>query len=263
MPFAHRLTPIIVTHNNAATIEACLKSLAAHGLTNSIIIDNASTDRTVDHLTTAPLLIRNDNNLGFAAAANQGAARATTDYLLFFNPDAELLHSPLPALEYLDGHPQLAAVGLGLEMKPGFLEPFSFGRQEVTPFSIFTRKRFSLPPSQAALPWHVPVAWVSAGALIVRRGAFRQVSGFDPRFFLYWEDVDLARRLRQAGHRLALFPHLTVRHHRGHSLPDTRRKAALYDLAADSYFKKHYPAYIWWPLQTIRRCYRYFSPSSR
>jgi GT2 family glycosyltransferase len=198
-----------------------------------------------------------EKNRGFAAAANSAARHLTADAVLFLNPDAYLERGALaPARQYLAGQKNCGAVGLVLSTPAGTPELRSFG-QAVTPLSVLTRHFASprLPTTPQA------VDWVSGGAVLIRRRAWQEVRGFDEDFFLYWEDVDLCRRLKTAGWDIALLPRPGAIHRRGASLTSDRARTLLYDQSADKYFAKHYAKTICLLLRFLRFCYRRLLPS--
>lgn len=243
---------VVVTYNNEKTIEATLRSLLAQRISDIVVVDNASTDNTVKRIQSART-IKNTENRGFAVAANQGANNLTNPYILFLNPDAELKSSLISALEMFAQDSKLAIVGLLLENTLGKPELFSYGL-EPTLGHMITRKFIS---SVARQP-----QWVSAGAVIVRRTAWEELKGFDERFFMYWEDVDLCRRAHERNWKIALAPTIQVKHIRGVSHKDLLQKTAIYDSSADRYFKKHYPWYIWGMQHFWRKIYRLLYPQA-
>src|SRR5688572_30011700 len=119
---------VVVTHNCAATIGACLASLRAGGCHHIVVVDNASTDDTIQNIAAETAVIRNPTNYGFGAACNQGAARLTTPYLLFLNPDAVLSPAAVPAAaRYLDQHTAVGALGLQLRDSQDRPQAHNFG----------------------------------------------------------------------------------------------------------------------------------------
>lgn len=229
---------IIVTYKSAATLDRCLVSLVSPLINQKIIIDNTT------------------NNRGFAHAANLGAAKVTAPYILFLNPDAALTpHALERTTNYLEAHPEIAAAGFALRNKAEQWELNSFGPLP-TLTNLFLR-RFS---KQALPVKSTLVGWVSGAALLIRRSVFEKIGGFDPDFFMYWEDVDLCYRLQKTGYRIALVPSAVVVHQRGAGLSDQAKKTALYDASADKYFRKHYATTIWILQRWLRRFYRFFSP---
>jgi N-acetylglucosaminyl-diphospho-decaprenol L-rhamnosyltransferase len=88
------------------------------------------------------------------------------------------------------------------------------------------------------------VAWVSGACLLARRRVMEEVGGFDEAFFLYEEDADLCRRVRQAGHKVVYAPRAEVLHHLGRSMArDPERARREYDQSHLLYYRKHNPAW--------------------
>lgn len=252
-----KIAAVIVTHNNQATLKECIKSVRSSGVTEIIVVDNASSDATL-HVASAlnvPYLAQPKNE-GFATAANKGARRITNDYILFLNPDATLAPGALERIRrYVAAHPQVGIAGLALYNPQNSVEENACGALP-TLWSLITRNLVShqLPAKPAQM------GWVSAAAIVVNRNAFQAVAGFDLRFFLYWEDVDLCRRMQQVGWQVVLVPDARALHKRGHSLADRRRKTTLYDASADKYFCKHYSGVVCHLQRFLRSLYRLYSP---
>jgi N-acetylglucosaminyl-diphospho-decaprenol L-rhamnosyltransferase len=274
-----RIGAIIVTHNNERTIRSCVESLYEHAIHRIVVVDNASEDGTLDVLHDLGVpAIQNTRNKGFAAACNQGASNLDADvtYLLFINPDAIAMCDMRKTIHYLEHHPRAAIAGLLLTDENGIPESGGYG-DEVTIARLFSRQMQSMRSQSRRLRRRnerdgsfggrrvAPflTAWVSGGAMVGRRAVFEEVRGFDEAFFLYWVDVDLCRRARQAGYAVVVMPSCTVVHARGESMADTRKKAAIYDASADRYFRKHYAAPIWICHFLIRRIYRFLRPHSQ
>jgi len=229
-------TVIVTYHTPPDQLQRCLASLHQNNINDIAIIDNS------------------EQNIGFAAGANQGAAKITKPYLLFINPDAYLTPNTIyPTLRLLQTRPNIGILGLMLCQSNLQPETSCFGRP-VNPFSIFTR-HFA-PPVIPREP--SPVGWVSGGAMIISSQAWQKLSGFDSRFFLYWEDVDICRRAWQAGYQVYLAPSAKVIHERGSSLKDITQKTRYYDESADNYFRKHYPKPICLWQRYSRHLYRLF-----
>lgn len=251
---------VVVTHNSAATLPVCLMSLERAGCQPIVVVDNHSTDQTTVLAGGFPVqLVGNDQNIGFAAACNQGVNQLTTPYVLLLNPDAQLTPSAVAlAQQYLVDHPAVGVIGFYLCDRFGAPQQDSFG-DEVTPWSLLTRKL----QRQQRVTKPRRCGWVSGGAMLLRREAFTAVRGFDEQFFLYWEDVDLCRRLRAAGWDVVFLPSAKVLHHRGASSADAREKTAQYDQSADRYFEKHYSTMICRLHRFWRRLYRFLVPLAR
>jgi GT2 family glycosyltransferase len=248
---------IVVTYNSADCVEACIRSLQGQ-VEQIIIVDNASQDTTASvarSLGITPIELL--ENKGFAYAANYGAAHANGQWLFFINPDTAVSPGAVAkAYKYAEAHSRVGIIGLGLYSPSGTLEPYCAG-QEPTIFRILTRKL--RPAIEREKPQTVD--WVSGGACLISREAFRAARGFDDNFFLYWEDVDICHRLRQIGYKVVHMPQARVIHQRGGSLADMKRKTMLYDRSADRYYLKHYPTLICSLQRLLRRFYRYFQPT--
>ncbi len=255
------ISVIVVSHNGRRHLQRCLQELArredSHG--EVIVVDNASTDGSAE-------LVRDEypgmrlealaENVGFGAANNRGAALARGEHLLLLNSDAwladgtaALLHSALdadprlalaaPELRYPDGRPQFAWAP----------ETGVLGEAIQKLRNRFEARPWAHRPPPAMLRPLLGPAWFSAACLLLRKSAFSGVGGFDERMFLYFEDVDLCRRLRHAGWRLRPVAGAVAYHVKGASRrPDDGeveyRRAQLY------YYRKHRPG---WENRLLRR----------
>lgn len=215
-----RLDIVIVNWNAGPLIERCIRSvqgsdLGGLSLERIVVVDNASSDGSVDFLAGArpPLvLIANATNKGFAAACNTGAAGSVADYLLFLNPDVVLDPDTLAnAVAFMD-RPENAGIDIsGIRLRgtdgqtqrccaryptPGLMLAHSMGLDVLLPGRV---------PSHFLTEWDHQdtrdVPQVMGAFLLIRRAAFVRLGGFDERFFVYYEDVDLCRRATRAGGR--------------------------------------------------------------
>lgn len=197
-PDLSSVTVVCVTYNSRGVLPSLARTL--EGVAQVILVDNASSDDTVERarafLPQAQVIARTCN-AGFGAANNEGVAQATTPYVLLLNPDCEIsLEDIARLLHCLQAHPQAGAVA-----------PQGW-RDAQTPQRSW-RPAFNQP--QRAGPYRVPsevteAGWLHGSCLLVRRSAFSQIGGFDPVFFLYYEDDDLCLRMQQAGFRCLLEP---------------------------------------------------------
>jgi len=227
------ISVVIVTYNSRAHVARCLDSL--QGLcTEIVVVDNASSDGTAELIRDrypAVKLMRSAANLGFAAAANLGARQSAGNALLFLNPDTVCLDALRPLEEALASSERIAAVAPRLvdrdgRTQVGFtvrrLPSASFLAFEILllnrlfPGNAINRKYRCLDldverPSEVEQP---------AGAcFLVRRSWFDACGGFDEAFFPLWfEDVDLCKRLRDQGGTILFLPQVRVQHHGAHSL---------------------------------------------
>lgn len=257
MPDRPSVATVIVSYNVRDDLDACLASLScARADTYSLritIVDNGSSDGTLDMLRARwPFVkvIAADENLGFGRANNLGAARTAGDYILLLNPDTLVPPDAIGTLlKALAAEPSAAAAGpklLDRDLRPelSFGWPVSLAGEWRQRRLMRAYSRGESWASTRVDDWTRrpgPRDWLSAACLLVRREDFEAAGGFDERFFMYYEDVDLCVRLRQRG-RLVLFePGATVRHMRGRSgrhnpsLARRRRESQL------AYYAKHHP----------------------
>lgn len=184
---AARVTVVAVCYNSDAVLPQMLASVPSG--TQVVLVDNGNGGETLRALAEehGAALIENAQNKGFGVACNQGAAHATTEFILFLNPDAQLTPGSLEALvAAADRYPQASA------MNPRIATPD--GRPVFQRKSHLVSRADWMPRGWPDEDCEVPV--LSGAALFVRRAAFEAVGGFDPRIFLYHEDDDLARRLK-------------------------------------------------------------------
>jgi GT2 family glycosyltransferase len=224
---------IIVSYNTAPLTLRCLESIKRHCADTPhevIVVDNASTDDTVDQVKTRfpeVALIANDHNRGFGPANNLGAKVARGAYLFFLNSDTELLENSLAVMKnVLDHRPACAAAGCRLMFPGGGIQPsvanfpsiarIAAGREVVSGVirrfcpAIAGRITFFLPPEDLTVSRRVD--WCIGAALMVRKNAFEAVGGFDPRIFLYAEEMDLCLSLVRAGWKIWFTPETTIIH---------------------------------------------------
>ncbi|MGH9786154.1 MAG: glycosyltransferase family 2 protein [Terriglobia bacterium] len=256
------ISVILVTYNSRGHIGRCLDSLREleQGLRAEIVVvDNASSDGTADLVRQrypAVKLIASPTNLGFAAAANVGARHSTGDSLLFLNPDTVYMDSLRPLQEALESSDRFAAAAPRLVDRDGRTQVgFTVRRLPSATFLAFevlllnrlfpgnpvNRKYRCLDldlerPSEVEQP---------AGAcLMVRRTSFEACGGFDEAFFPLWfEDVDLCKRLRERGGAILFLPHVRVEHHGAHSLESVTfsEKQIYWYRNLLYYVRKHFP----------------------
>lgn len=199
-----RVTIVTVTFNSMAVLPRMLQS-TPKGV-KVVIVDNGSAN-LADLLALAKKydasLVRNEFNHGFGRACNQGAALASTEFLLFLNPDARLDQGSLPAL--IAAADQLSVASA---FNPAIFD--ENGRQKLKRKSHLLPRREWLPRGAGRRACELP--FLHGSAIFVRRSAFLAVGGFDPRIFLFFEDDDLSLRLRQATGPLRLVTDAAVYH---------------------------------------------------
>jgi GT2 family glycosyltransferase len=222
---------IIVSYNTAHLLCEAVGKIknASQGLTvECIFVDNASSDQSVALIQREypddPLII-NPTNVGFGRANNQALALAKGRYILLLNTDAFVAPDTLSkTVAYMDANPKCGILGVRLEGRDGELQPCA--RYFPTPLNQFLQrtglhKVFSGVRLVDDMAWdHASVRhcdWVVGCYYLVRREVVDQVGLFDPRYFLYFEEVDHCFAAKKAGWNVVFYPHTTVVHLGGES----------------------------------------------
>jgi GT2 family glycosyltransferase len=224
----------IVSWNVRDLLLRCLETVTADPAVGAVVVvDNASADGTVEAVRErfpAVTLIANPDNRGFAIANNQAFAALGADlpYVLMLNPDTELAGAPVGALvRHLEAHPEAAGVGPRLRYGDGSLQSsrrrfptLAVALTESTPLEWhWPDHRIARRYRMDDVPDDVPqdVDWLNGAAILLRQEALAQVGGFDEGYFMYSEELDLCRRLVEAGWSLRFEPAVEVIHHEGRS----------------------------------------------
>jgi GT2 family glycosyltransferase len=209
---------IVVSHNSREVIADCLASIRAsiHS-TNTILVDNDSTDGTVEFVSKnfPEVIISAGENLGFPGGCNEGMRHANADAAAFFflNPDAVVSPSCIDLLlNALNSNAQLAVVS------PTVINRSSGDVEYAGAELDFENMRFQVLKDVYREFEQVIITGRPAGAaMMVRRSALSQVGTFDATYFLYWEECELAFRLTQNGLLVGYVPNATASHHTSYS----------------------------------------------
>jgi GT2 family glycosyltransferase len=214
-PPSPQVSVVVVAYESGALLDDCLAALERQTVRDVelILVDNASRDGAAVAAARArpqASLLRNADNLGFAAAVNQGARLARGRWLALLNPDAfpepGWLAALLAAAEAYPGARCFASRQLMAE-EPGRLD----GLGDVMSASGFAfRGGYGQPDPGVSQPAFVFSA--CGGAMLIDRALFLEMGGFDERLFCYCEDVDLGYRLQLRGEATLLVPDAVVRH---------------------------------------------------
>lgn len=225
---------VIVNWNSGRQLEECLESIrrasvASLCLRSVVVVDNGSSDGSVKDGVASGLPLRllvNRENRGFAAACNQGARGCTSDLLLFLNPDAALLPDSLAGpVTFITGPDaaDIGIVGVRLVGENGavatscarFPSAATFVAEALGLSRLFPRSVRGLFMTDFDHSSRAIVDHVSGAFYLIRRTLFEELGGFDERFFVYLEDLDLSFRARGAGWLTLFAPEWTVMHRGG------------------------------------------------
>lgn len=253
------LSIVVVNFNGRRFLDDCLNSVREFCSDLSyelILVDNASSDGSADHVAQVypwVHLIRSERNLGFTGGNNLGARAARAPILLLLNNDTSLVQSLHPLLDAFSD-PTLGAIGphlvygdkrlqysVGYEHTPLRIVLSWLGLSRLQVLStLFHRNETASSFYEVS---HPSVDWISGACLMTRTDLWRKLQGLDEDFFMYCEDVDYCRRVRDAGYRVAYQAALTVIHYEGGGKAwigsaAVRRSCRSYLL----YVQKHYGA---------------------
>ena len=229
-PAEVELSVVVVAWNGAAYLGACLDAARGAGR-ELVVVDNASRDGTaalVRERHPDVRLLVNDANLGFARAANRGLREARGRYVLFLNPDALVNDDAIAAaLATLAGSPGVGLAGVAQRDAAGAVIP------TVEPFFSLAalrrpaHRRVSAPAGDRP----VEIDWCHGAFLLGRRDELLALGGYDERYFLYAEDMDLCFRVHESGKSVVYLPQVSILHEgnaAGRELLGERRAAAIF-----------------------------------
>lgn len=256
---------IVAADSGPGLVDAVRRALAGDSPVELLISDNASSDGSVDAVAAAfagdarVSIVDNGKNLGFGAGVNRAAARARGDYLLILNPDCLLEPDTIGRLHaQATSVTRLGVIGARILHPDGSDEPASIRRDPTLRRSVMTLSglaRFAagrrwaegvdVPLDARARGTDQAAEAVSGALMFLPRSAFDAVGGFDEAYFLHCEDLDLCRRLRDAGYAVRYAGSIAVVHGKGGS-------------------SRHRPVFVaWHKHRGMWRWFRRFDPAAR
>lgn len=250
------LSVIIVSYNTMAMTLTCLKVLYANLgdiPAEVILVDNASTDGTVDAIRLQfpdVIILASPANLGFGRANNLALEKATGDYYLLLNSDAFPRYGAIPKLiEHLKAHPKAGVAGPRLLNKDGTLQiscyrfptPLYCWLENLGITKLVSLLGFTYDYRQWPHDRQRSVEFAIGACLLVRKDVYKQIGGFDERFFMYQEEADWELRIRRAGWQIHFCPRAEVVHFggaTGQSAPE--RVSGYFFESLDKFVLKHH-----------------------
>jgi GT2 family glycosyltransferase len=259
-----RVCAILVNYNAGRDLRLALESIAGEMRGRdweAVVVDNASTDGSeaiAGEFAPHVRLIRNEQNVGFARGVNQGLRSTAAPLVLVMNPDCRVAAGALAVLEAeLESHHRCAIVAPRIlnpdgssqgnargdpDMFTGLFGRASALRRWFPELAVSKRNVIHDDPSLDERS--VVVDWLSGACMLARRDAIAAVGGLDDRYFMYWEDADLCRRLRAKGYEVRYVPAVTATHRVGHS-SRTARESSIRAF--------HESAYLYYTTHVARR----------
>ena len=226
---------VIVNYNAGELLSECVGSVLSQGVSKVIVVDNASADVSLECLEQSYVgetrleIIRNSNNVGFAAGCNLGAKRSSSKYILFLNPDCIAEPDSIgKLLDSLEKHKGVGLVG-GLLLNPDGTEQPGGRRVVPTPRRAFIRA-FGLSKLGKVFPYlfsdfllhrepvpesPIEVEAISGACMLAKRSAMDEVGGWDEKYFMHCEDLDWCMRFRSEGWKVFFVPDAKIYHEGG------------------------------------------------
>jgi len=257
------LDVVVVNWNAGKYLPACIQSLqkaADHApalLRKVFVVDNGSTDGSLAAALptqNSPVVIQNTDNIGFAAACNQGARASDAPYILFLYPDATASPATLlDAVAYMSAVENQGVGICGVRLidehghtarscsrfpSPSRILSDALGLSRLFPRHFQSQHMHEWPHLESA-----SVDQVIGAFFLIRRSLFEQLHGFDERFFVYFEEVDLSYRVHQLGYSSMFLADLEAFHKGGGSSDNVKARRLFYSLRSRLlYSMKHFSA---------------------
>ena len=262
---------VIVSFNTREVLRECLQSVEREsaGLrVEVLVVDNHSSDGSAEMIEREfpqVRLFRSEVNLGFASANNVALEAVRGRYPLLLNSDAFLRPGALAlAVKHMDENPAVGLAGARLVGRDDSWQPSArMFPSLLTDFFVMTGLAGKFPKSRLFgsfdRTWADPMAasesdWVPGAFSIIRAEALKKAGLFDPDFFLYSEEVDLCRRIKDAGYRIWYWPDIVVTHIGGESsrqvksleMSRTGAQLVLWRMRSTLlYYRKHHGSAAW------------------
>jgi N-acetylglucosaminyl-diphospho-decaprenol L-rhamnosyltransferase len=262
---------VIVTYNSADTIELCLASIAAHTAQSFevAVVDNSPNDETVEavhrfaaaHPEVRLHLLWPAENVGFGRGCNLGAQHSSGKYLFFLNPDTQLMNDAAASLvQCLNEHPGALAAGPAIFDSEGTVTRTcrrlpNLGHVVLDATGLdrwcgaYKMTRFAHDRAKQ-------VDQIIGAAMVMRRRDYERFGGMDEQFFIYFEEVDLCKRIQRAGGEIWFWPGARVQHLAGRSCETDSVRARMIFVLRESrkkYFTKHYGVLGGFALEAVNR----------
>jgi len=261
------LTSVVIVAADSGPLlaDSVAAALASDAHVEIVVVDNASADgepaRVASLYRDDPRfrLVNNERNLGFGPACNRGAKIANGDALLFLNPDCMIARDTIASLRVIAAaNPSIGLLGVDVQTPDGHSARGNRRRDPTLQRALMTMTGLArlasrwpalagveMPAPDASTSPVEPVEAVSGACMFLPRSVFDAIGGFDEGYFLHVEDLDLCRRVRDAGYTVAIARTISVRHVQGSS---SRRR----------------PLFVaWHKHRGMWRYFRKFDPASR
>lgn len=247
---------IIVNYNTWQLTVDCIQSICDQTIEVTyeiIVVDNSSSDASVDNIKKHHpfvTLIESKKNLGFGRGNNLAAMQAKGKYLFFLNSDTLLVNDAISVLKnYMDSHSNVGICGGNLydiHMNPKHSHlrvfPSIFNDYDLATRRLLSRVFISnMQFNNSGKP--LEVAYITGADMMIARELFEQISGFDPDFFLYYEETELTYRVKKMGYKVVNVPASQIIHLEGKSSTVSESKMRIMQQSRLMFFSKCYSVF--------------------
>ena len=272
---------VIVSYNTRNLLRECLETVRAETTaihSEIIVVDNDSRDGSAEMVQVefpGIRLIQSNTNLGFAAANNRAFEHATGRYVVLLNSDAFFTPGSLQcAIDHMNTNPQVGLGGgklVGLDQQPqpsarAFPSPLTEILNLTGLAARYPKSRLFGRPDYTwqDLSKSMPTDWLPGAFLIIRRDVLETVGYFDEDMYIYYEEVDLCRRVKKAGHQIWYWPDIVVIHIGGESSKTVKRlsmssagsQLTLWRMRSEFlYYRKHHGLLGAWMAKQIEKAW--------
>ena len=219
--------------------------------------DNGIDNSIIDKFKNKLKIIEVNENIGFGRACNLGAKKVEGEILCFLNPDTEIISENInDILKELKNNKEIGVIGPKITEKNGKVQKWITGKELnlwrilKNNFGIIDDEKIWLSKEKRE------TAWVTGAVLFIKKNLFEKIDGFDERFFMYFEDVDLCKQVRMKKYKILFFPKFTVRHLGGGSAKNRQIQKKEYYKSQDYYFQKWFGVGKTIILQFLRRFHK-------
>jgi len=259
--FSKKLSIIIIPFRSVGHLERCVASIykkLGDSFSWEIILVNNDKDQNIISF---PMdfskikLLDHKKNVGFGTGINLGAKLAEGEFLLILNPDTEIITDNISKVfDEFSKDDKIGIIGGGILDRKNQNQEWSAGKE----LSLYDLARNNLGVSRSESIWNssrkTECDWVAGTVMFIKKDLFEKLGGFDEKFFMYFEDMDLCRRVRQLGKKIIFFPEFKIFHGSGESYEDKRLQKKHYYDSMEKYFQKNHGWLSWIIVKIFRKC---------
>ena len=251
------LSVVVLSWNTKGLLRACLNSLKPLRDEQSlevIVLDNGSSDGSADMVAARfpwITLVRHERNDGYAVGNNLGAAHASGRYLLLLNSDTAVGPGVLPFLvDFLETHPEHGACAPRLVCEDGAIQRSCKTFPDLWTAVFYDTWFDKWFPGNKVIPRYMMAGFdhttsrdvdqPPGAAFLIRKELWDKLYGFDPVLWLFFNDVDLCKRLKAEGWKIAYVAEVAILHHEGKSTSQVPNFGQLWHVNRLAYYRKHF-----------------------